>query len=417
MVAAAFTAGTFSARAQVQVPGASTTTTAAPTTTTTRPATTTTTMRSEKPTTTTTARPAPTPSTPPAPSIGDDPAPSPGGGDDPRPSPSPSPSPAPGPVRPSPPPSGGDPGAADPSSRVVPPEYASVIASIKRSGPNNTKSLVDGLQPLADLGIDSVEAVVAGMGSFPVGGYATWTDDWWFPRFTPSFHLHQGTDIFATAGTPVRAPVDGVMRQSEGPVGGLSVYVTTADGTYYYLAHLSAYVAGQVTGQSVKRGEIVGYVGDTGNAKGGAPHVHFEVHPKGGGPINPKPILDQWVSEAMADLPKVIAGYERSRPRALIATGLTRRFAGGGEAVLASPARPPRSQLLWASSANPSGGALALAEAEIAALAEGIDWRQRARREEARAAAWRQAEVRAEAIVRPLTPPALASVLFPPRGA
>lgn len=299
----------------------------------------------------------------------------------------------------------------------MPPEYASVIASVRRSGPNSTKALIDGLQPLADLGVDPLDAVVKGMGSFPVGGYATWTDDWWFPRFTPSFHLHQGTDIFATAGTPVRSPIDGMMRQSDGPVGGLSVYVTAADGTYYYLAHLSAFVEGHAPEQPIARGEIVGYVGDTGNAKGGAPHVHFEVHPKGGAATNPKPILDWWLADALVQLPKVIAGYERSRPRALIATGLTRRFAGGGEAVLAAPARPPRSQLLWASSANPAGGALALAEAEAAELAAGIDWKRRARRQEARAALWRQADARAGDMLRPLTPPSLADLLFPPVGA
>jgi murein DD-endopeptidase MepM/ murein hydrolase activator NlpD len=162
---------------------------------------------------------------------------------------------------------------------VVPPEYQALIAGIQRSKANNTRKLIDALRPLEDLGMSQSEAIALGFGRFPVAGYATFVDDWWFPRFVPSFHLHQGTDIFAAAGTPVRSPVDGVLRQANGPVGGLAAYVTQDDGSYVYMAHLAGFAPGFKTGDRVKVGDVVGYVGDTGNARGGSPHVHFQLHP------------------------------------------------------------------------------------------------------------------------------------------
>ena len=102
-----------------------------------------------------------------------------------------------------------------------------------------------------------------------MAGAANFVDDWWFPRFTPTFHLHEGTDIFGAYGTAVRSPTEGTLRQTNGAVGGQAVYVTQDDGTYVYMAHLSGFVAGQVDGQRIHVGEVVGYLGDSGDAKGG----------------------------------------------------------------------------------------------------------------------------------------------------
>ncbi len=181
------------------------------------------------------------------------------------------------------------------------------IDSVRRSGPNNTTALIEALSPLVAMGMTAQEAIQAGFGRFPVGGRASFTDDWWFPRFVPSVHLHEGTDIFAAYGTPARAPATGTLNQRFNPVGGLTVYVTEADGTYYYLAHLSRYEPGQVSGQAVQAGDVIGYVGDSGNARGTSPHIHFEVHPGGGGPTNPKPFLDAWLEEAIAAVPSLVA--------------------------------------------------------------------------------------------------------------
>jgi murein DD-endopeptidase MepM/ murein hydrolase activator NlpD len=342
---------------------------------------------------------------------------------------------APGVAGSAPPPVGG--GDSHDGGGVIPPDAQAVINSIKRTPGNNTRKLIESLRPLVDLGFTEAEAIQMGFGRFPLGGEATWGDDWYYPRFVPSFHFHEGTDIFSAFGTPVRSPVDGVLKQSNGAIGGLAAYIYEPDGTYHYLAHLSGFVPGQVTGQAVKAGEVVGYNGDSGNAKGTSPHVHYEIHPaptknvttgKGKNavtttvkvpvpmgtqlpPVPPKPFLDAWVAEALANVPKLIAQAEAGRPRAIIATGLTRRLADGGSTPFAAPSGPPRSQLLWASSASPSGGALRLAEAEASAAAEEVGYATLAKEEEARLRAYDAQRTWVKALLAPLTPPALRPAL------
>ncbi|MGQ0521539.1 MAG: peptidoglycan DD-metalloendopeptidase family protein, partial [Actinomycetota bacterium] len=207
-----------------------------------------------------------------------------------------------------PPAVGGDAPAPPPGALPpIPPELQARIDSVERTGSNSTVRLLEALAPLRAMGMTDQEAVQAGFGRFPVGGRATFTDDWWFPRFVPAVHLHEGSDIFAPYGTPARSPADGVLVQTFNPVGGLSAYVHQTDGTYFYLAHLSRYEAGQVSGQAVRAGDVIGYVGDSGNARGSSPHVHFEVHPRGRGPVNPKPLLDAWLAEALGAVPRVVA--------------------------------------------------------------------------------------------------------------
>jgi murein DD-endopeptidase MepM/ murein hydrolase activator NlpD len=144
-------------------------------------------------------------------------------------------------------------------------------------------------------------------GRFPVAGVASWSDDWLFPRHVPSFHVHEGTDVFAPFGTDVRSPAAGTATTSNGSIGGLAVKVTQADGTYWYLAHLAEALVPD--GQAVTPGMLVGRVGDSGNAKGGAPHVHVEVHPHGGEATDPKGYLDQAYAEALAAAPDRVAYY------------------------------------------------------------------------------------------------------------
>ena len=201
--------------------------------------------------------------------------------------------------------------------RTVPPGAQRQIDSVPRSSPNNTSVLMDALQPLVDeFGLTETEAWVIGFGRFPVAGPASFTHDWQNARYTPSFHLHQGTDIFASLGTPVRAPFDGVLRHGDGGAGGTSAYVTMPDGTFAYNAHLAAWVPGQQSGQHVKQGEVIGFVGNTGNAEGGAHHNHFELHPKGGAAVDPKAYLDLWIAEAIAQAPALdrrLPGSEERR--------------------------------------------------------------------------------------------------------
>ncbi len=100
---------------------------------------------------------------------------------------------------------------------------------------------------------------------------------------------HQGNDIMASHGTPVRAVNGGtVTRTGSGGLGGIALYLWDG-GTEYYYAHLARLSVS--SGQKVSAGQLVGTNGDTGNARGGAPHLHFEIHPGGGGAIDPYPSL------------------------------------------------------------------------------------------------------------------------------
>jgi peptidoglycan LD-endopeptidase LytH len=90
---------------------------------------------------------------------------------------------------------------------------------------------------------------------------------------------HRAIDIHAPRGTPVVAAADGtILRLHSGVTGGLSIYHLDDDGrTRYYYAHLDRYAEGLRQGQRVRRGDVIGFVGDTGNAAPGDYHLHFSI--------------------------------------------------------------------------------------------------------------------------------------------
>jgi murein DD-endopeptidase MepM/ murein hydrolase activator NlpD len=95
---------------------------------------------------------------------------------------------------------------------------------------------------------------------------------------------HSGIDIFAGAGTPVVAVKAGSVSHQSGGAGGNAAYLSAGDGNTYFYAHLSSYAASG----SVSQGQVIGYVGMTGNAS--TPHLHFEIRTPSGS-INPYPTL------------------------------------------------------------------------------------------------------------------------------
>lgn len=112
--------------------------------------------------------------------------------------------------------------------------------------------------------------------------------------------VHDAIDIMADAGTPVLAVADGTVEKLfDSERGGLTIYQFEPSGRWcYYYAHLQRYADGLAEKQVIKRGEVIGYVGSTGNASADAPHLHFEVHVLGpekqwwkGESINPYPLL------------------------------------------------------------------------------------------------------------------------------
>jgi murein DD-endopeptidase MepM/ murein hydrolase activator NlpD len=150
-------------------------------------------------------------------------------------------------------------------------------------------STQDGQKPAADPALAAKIPVMSLV--CPVDGVVTFSNDFGQPR--SGWRVHQGTDIFAARGTPDVAVGDGIAKQSHNTLGGNALWIYTWDGNAFYYAHMDAYEgAWDANGvRAVKQGEVVGYVGNTGNAAGGPTHTHFEVHPDNIGPINPYPLL------------------------------------------------------------------------------------------------------------------------------
>ena len=310
---------------------------------------------------------------------------------------------------------GGAPGAppstaVSPTTTVAPsacPGSAAPAAggSGPSSGARSSAPLVDALRRAQPSGASATESAVAGMGRFPVGGVAEYSDDWLAARSTPCFHLHKGTDVFAARGVPVRSPAAGTVRFSEEPVGGKAAYVTEVDGTYYYMAHMDSFVA-LPPGSRVSVGQVVGFVGDSGNASG--THVHFQVHPRGGAPVNPKPLLDAWLDEALSGVTKRTATFDVSLPRAVAAIDRLRRFEAGDGASGAQS-----TPLLWAAAVSSGGTTIRLAEIHLARIAAGVDWSQRSAAGHAETEQTARGQAAARALLWPLTPPAIVAVLDP----
>ena len=131
---------------------------------------------------------------------------------------------------------------------------------------------------------------------FPVGpGYGVpLIDSYGFPRMpgTPDEHWHEGIDIFAPAGTPlVAAERSVVMRVGSGRLGGLTVWLRGESGAEWYYAHLQSHAPDLAPNMVIDAGHVIGYVGNTGNAISTPTHLHLQVHPGGGDPVNPYPLL------------------------------------------------------------------------------------------------------------------------------
>jgi murein DD-endopeptidase MepM/ murein hydrolase activator NlpD len=122
----------------------------------------------------------------------------------------------------------------------------------------------------------------------PVQGGASFIDSWGFPR--SGGRRHKGVDMFNKRNTPLVAVVDGRVKFSSNSLGGLSTHLYSGDGTTYYYAHLEKHPTNISSGSYVTAGTVVGYLGNSGNARYTSPHLHFEIRP-GNVAINPYPTV------------------------------------------------------------------------------------------------------------------------------
>ncbi len=143
-------------------------------------------------------------------------------------------------------------------------------------------------------------ATPAGKLLIPVAGITVGQLSDTFDDMRGSDRRHEALDIMAPRGTPVLAVADGkVEKLFDSKQGGLTLYQFDRTGTFaYYYAHLDRYAPAVIEGRQLKRGELIGYVGSTGNADPAGPHLHFAVFQLGpekrwwqGTPINPNPLM------------------------------------------------------------------------------------------------------------------------------
>jgi murein DD-endopeptidase MepM/ murein hydrolase activator NlpD len=188
---------------------------------------------------------------------------------------------------------------------------------------------------------------------FPVAGSATFLDSYGAFRADVSGNWHHGDDIFANVGTPVVAVANGALnRVGWEPIGGWRLWVRDRRRNGFYYAHLSGYSPQALRSNRVKAGEVLGFVGNTGDAFTTPFHLHFEIHPHQllglgyNGAVDPTGYLEHWQHLKAIDVPAPVlpanlpAGDPRREARfvfgeLLAARGLRRH----------APTAPPRIRL------------------------------------------------------------------------
>jgi hypothetical protein len=136
---------------------------------------------------------------------------------------------------------------------------------------------------------------------FPVAGPADYVDTYGAFRGDVPGNWHHGSDIFAPMGTPVVAVAGGtVNRVGWQRLGGWRLWVRDSVGDQFYYAHLSGYAPSVLHSNRIAAGQVVGFIGNTGDAFTTPPHLHFEVHPRPflhlgyDGAVNPTTYLNGW---------------------------------------------------------------------------------------------------------------------------
>jgi len=173
---------------------------------------------------------------------------------------------------------------------------------IPTNAPREPGKLIAGAPPELVRAAPEVAAQLSSGGYvFPVYGPASFGDTFGAPRGDVSGGWHHGEDIFSPLGTPLLAVADGtVFSVGWNDIGGWRVWLRDRVGNEFYYAHLSAYSPLAVNGKQVRAGDVLGFMGKTGDAQRSAVHLHFEIHPVSllslgyDGAVAPYPFLNAW---------------------------------------------------------------------------------------------------------------------------
>jgi murein DD-endopeptidase MepM/ murein hydrolase activator NlpD len=244
------------------------------------------------------------------------------------------------------------------SGKVVPPP-AKPVPTESNAKPAKTPSPSSkGIAPPQHHGPTKAKPILGGGPYvFPVYGPAAFTDT--YGAFRSGTGWHHGDDIFAPLGAPVLAVADGTLfLVGWNRMGGNRLWLRDDAGNFFYYAHLAAFSPVAVAGARVSAGALLGFVGDTGDARGTPPHLHFEVHPVSmipqgyDGAANPTPYLRAW---------------QRLQRLRFTSSDLLLTNASGWSAAVAAPSAAPGAILLdsndisSATSLDPKSVAKALA--------------------------------------------------------
>lgn len=172
-------------------------------------------------------------------------------------------------------------GYAEAAAAAAPPPKETAGPPADEPDPDDakTKPTTKGPPPLARRPLPSLQPKLTKGGYvFPVHGPASFVDTFGAPRAVVGWH--HGEDIFAPMGAPVLAVADGtVFSVGWNELGGNRLWLRDQGGNEFYYAHMSAFSPLAVNGASVQAGDVLGFVGTSGDADGTPPHLHFEIHP------------------------------------------------------------------------------------------------------------------------------------------
>ena len=234
-------------------------------------------------------------------------------------------------------------------------------------GAFNTSKLVSVAAQLRGLGMSPLDVINRVYPPFIIAGESSWVDTWHAPRYGPApgqIRQHEGQDVFCDYGDPILAPESGTVSFSDGGLGGITARVHKADGSYWYLTHLSALNTEQFSpGDAIQAGQVLGYCGNSGNAATTPPHVHFGWYQSNGAAKNPMRSLVGWLKAAERRVFGVVSKTTAKKAKQQPLFTAARRF--GDDFVPVVSEFRVAGESLWASGSDPGIGATALAEAAL----------------------------------------------------